>query len=231
MLNYGVILLGGDSLRTSTTIPKQYIIVNGKEIFLYSLETFIKNENIDKILLVVSSLYLDLVKIKIIPYKKNKSIKVIKGGSTRQESSFLALRYIKEKENNLENLNVIIHDSARPLLTTDLLDRIIAGVQEKKAVTSYIPLYNSLCTSKDQEKIEGYTSRDETFALQTPQAFSFDLIYKAHEEAINNHYLNINDDSILVKKLNKEVYLILGDALNFKITTFDDLKIFKRIVE
>ncbi len=230
-MNYGIILLGGDSLRTSTSLPKQYFVIKGKEVFLYSFEIFLKNPNISKILLVTNEEYIDFVKIKLLNYKTTKEINVIKGGFNRQESTFLALNYIKEHESDVSLINVIVHDAARPLLTTKVLDSVIEELKTKEAITTYYPIYDSICTSKDLKVIDGYRTRTETFSIQTPQAFRFDLIFNAHLSAINEKWPNINDDSVLVKKNGHEVNLVLGDRLNFKITTIDDLFMVKRIIE
>ena len=106
-MNYGIILLGGDSLRTSTSLPKQYIIIGDKEVFLYSFERFLNNKKIDKILLVSNADYVDFVKLKTLTYKTNKEIVVIKGGITRQDSSFLALNYIKEHVKPFSSLLIV----------------------------------------------------------------------------------------------------------------------------
>ena len=230
-MNYGVILLGGDSLRTSTSLPKQYFVIADKEVFLYSFEIFFKNPSISKILLVTNEEYLDFVKTKILNYKTTKEINVVKGGFNRQDSSFLALDYIKKHEEDTSFINVIIHDAARPLLTTKVLDSVIDKLKTCEAVTTYYPIYDSICTSKDLKTIDGYRTRTETFSIQTPQGFNFNLLYGAHLSAINEKWPNINDDSVLVKKSGHEVNLVLGDRLNFKITTIDDLFMIKRIIE
>lgn len=230
-MNYGIILLGGDSLRTSTSLPKQYIVIGDKEVFLYPFELFLKNPNINKILLVVSREYADFVKIKISQYKTDKEISVIEGGTTRQDSSFLALRFIKNNEQDLDNINIIIHDAARPLLTTKVLNNVINALTNNEAVTTYFPISDSLLSSQDQEYVDDYPSRKTIYAIQTPQAFRFNLIYEAHEEALNKKYENITDDSMLVKKLNKPVKMVLGDSFNFKITTYDDLMMLRKIIE
>lgn len=230
-MNYGIILLGGDSLRTSTSLPKQYIVIGDKEVFLYPFELFLKNPNINKILLVVSREYADFVKIKISQYKTDKEISVIEGGTTREDSSFLALRFIKNNEQDLDNINIIIHDAARPLLTTKVLNNVINALTNNEAVTTYFPISDSLLSSQDQEYVDDYPSRKTIYAIQTPQAFRFNLIYEAHEEALNKKYENITDDSMLVKKLNKPVKMVLGDSFNFKITTYDDLMMLRKIIE
>jgi 4-diphosphocytidyl-2-methyl-D-erithritol synthase len=230
-MNYGIILLGGDSLRTSTSLPKQYIVIGDKEVFLYPFELFLKNPNINKILLVVSREYVDFVEIKISQYKTDKEISVIEGGTTRQDSSFLALRFIKNNEQDLNNINIIIHDAARPLLTTKVLNNVINALTNNEAVTTYFPISDSLLSSQDQEYVDDYPSRKTIYAIQTPQAFRFNLIYQAHEEALNKKYENITDDSMLVKKLNKPVKMVLGDSFNFKITTYDDLMMLRKIIE
>lgn len=230
-MNYGIILLGGDSLRTSTSLPKQYIVIGEKEVFLYPFELFLKNEKIDKIILVANKDYVDFVKLKLVNYKTNKEIYVIEGGSSRQDSSFLALSFIKKNEKDFENINVIIHDAARPLLTSKVLNRVLDALKDNEAITTYFPNYDSLLVSSDGEMVSDYQSRKNVFRIQTPQAFRFSLIYKAHEEALIHHYNDVTDDSILVKKINHNVKMVMGDLFNFKITTFDDLMIVRKIIE
>jgi len=230
-MNYGIILLGGDSLRTSTSLPKQYIIIGDKEVFLYSFERFLNNKKIDKILLVSNADYVDFVKLKTLTYKTNKEIVVIKGGITRQDSSFLALNYIKEHEKETANINVIIHDSARPLLTSEVLNRVIDELTNNDAITTYFPIADTIIDSVDNKFVDSYLSRKTTFVIQTPQAFKFDLIYKAHHEALNEDNKDITDDSSLVMRLKKPVKMVLGDSYNFKITTFDDLTLLRKLIE
>lgn len=223
--------MGGDSLRTSTSLPKQYITIANKEVFLYSFEIFLKNEKIDKIILVSNQEYVDFVRLKISKYQTKKEIFVISGGSCRQDSSFLALDFIKKHESDTSSINVIIHDSARPLLTTKVLDGVLEALVQYKAVTAYLPINDSICEMEKDENIKKYLSRNETKLIQTPQGFNFDILYKAHECAIDNKVTNASDDTILVSNIGYKIHLSLGDAFNFKITNYDDLIILERLIK
>lgn len=228
-MNYGIILLGGNSLRTFSSIPKQYILVKNKEIYIYSFEIFLKNPKIDKIILVASKVYVDIVKLKIKELDINKPVYVIAGGETRQESSFSALNFINKNEPNTKEINVFIHDSARPLLTTKVLNRCIESMKNNIASTTFLPVSEAVC-SFYSSNIVSYIDRNKTAIIQTPQSFHFETIYEAHTNAINNGVINANDDAILVRENNIDVSLVLGDKFNFKITNMDDLMIFRKIM-
>jgi len=228
---YGVILLGGDSLRTSTSLPKQYIVIGQKEVFLYPFELFLKNSQIDKIILVTNKDYVDFVRLKLVNYKTKKEIFVVEGGTSRQDSSYLALRFIKDNEKDTKDINVIIHDAARPLLTTKVLNAVINELKNSDAITTFIPSYDSLLISHNGETVDEYKPRNSLYRIQTPQAFNFDLVLQAHEEALLKKYNDITDDSILVKKMNHSIKMVMGDPFNFKITTFDDLMLLRKIIE
>jgi len=230
-MNYGVILLGGDSLRTSTSLPKQYIVIGQKEVFLYPFELFLKNSQIDKIILVTNKDYVDFVRLRLVNYKAKKEIFIVEGGTSRQDSSYLALRFIKDNEKDTKDINVIIHDAARPLLTTKILNAVINELKNSDAITTFIPSFDSLLVSQNGETVDEYRPRNSLYRIQTPQAFKFDLILQAHEEALLKKYNDITDDSILVKKMNHSIKMVMGDPFNFKITTFDDLILLRKIIE
>ena len=230
-MNYGVILLGGDSLRTSTSLPKQYIVIGQKEVFLYPFELFLKNSQIDKIILVTNKDYVDFVRLRLVNYKIKKEIFVVEGGTSRQDSSYLALRFIKDNEKDTKDINVIIHDAARPLLTTKVLNAVINELKNSEAITTFIPSYDSLLISQNGETVDEYKPRNSLYRIQTPQAFKFDLVLQAHEEALLKKYNDITDDSVLVKRMNHSIKMVMGDPFNFKITTFDDLILLRKIIE
>ena len=93
-----------------------------------------------------------------------------------------------------------------------------------------VPLYDSLCKGENKI-IASSLDRKNLVKLQTPQGFKFDIIYSAHERALKNGELNFTDDTSLLTKLGSKVKLVEGSAFNFKITTSEDLLLFKKIVE
>ena len=221
-MNFAILLLGGNGNRLKSELPKQFIKINEKEVFLYSYEIFLNHPNIDKIILVTLKEFIPFVKEKV---NLEKTI-VIEGGLTRQESVFNALKYLKDKINDSDI--IIIHDACRPLITTSIITSSINEIKDNDAVITSMEATNSLAI-KDGDYLSYYIDRSKVVEIQTPQTFRYKDIYEAHLNAYINKKSYTDDGSILENKF-KKVKLIRGNSFNFKITTFEDLILFERII-
>lgn len=231
----GILLLAGSSLRLNEVNEKQYIKINDKELFLYPLFTMFEVKELDSIVLVVKKDKLELTKEIVNKYQNkniyNKKIYFVEGGSSRQESSFNALKFIDTIINKNEDNYVLIHDAARVLVSKEIIEENIEEVKNYDATTTYINESDSLIevknTQSNKDVIKSYLNRDKIKKLQTPQAFKFDIIFSAQKESKT---LN-NDDASLVFNKGIDVALVLGNSLNFKLTTKDDLSLLKMLIE
>lgn len=221
-MNFAILLLGGNGNRLKSELPKQFIKINDKEVFLYSYEIFLNHPDIDKIILVTLKEFIPFVKEKV---NLEKTI-VIEGGLTRQESVFNALKYLKDKINDSDI--IIIHDACRPLITTSIITSSINEIKDNDAVITSMEATNSLAI-KDGDYLSYYIDRSKVVEIQTPQTFRYKDIYEAHLNAYINKKSYTDDGSILENKF-KKVKLIRGNSFNFKITTFEDLILFERII-
>lgn len=221
-MNFAILLLGGNGNRLKSELPKQFIKINDKEVFLYSYEIFLNHPDIDKIILVTLKEFIPFVKEKV---NLKKTI-VIEGGFTRQESVFNALKYLKDKINDSDV--IIIHDACRPLITTSIITSSINEIKDNDAVITSMEATNSLAI-KDGDYLSYYIDRSKVVEIQTPQTFRYKDIYEAHLNAYINKKSYTDDGSILENKF-KKVKLIRGNSFNFKITTFEDLILFERII-
>lgn len=221
-MNFAILLLGGNGNRLKSELPKQFIKINEKEVFLYSYEIFLNHPDIDKIILVTLKEFIPFVKEKV---NLEKTI-VIEGGLTRQESVFNALKYLKDKINDSDI--IIIHDACRPLITTSIITSSINEIKDNDAVITSMEATNSLAI-KDGDYLSYYIDRSKVVEIQTPQTFRYKDIYEAHLNAYINKKSYTDDGSILENKF-KKVKLIRGNSFNFKITTFEDLILFERII-
>ena len=163
-----------------------------------------------------SKLFKSIIIVSNIPIKniRDKSIKVIKGGKERYQSSQKALDFIKNK--NFKN--VFIHDAARPNFSINLLKKLKTNLRNNKAVVPFIKTDNST-KYKNKNKVENL-NRDNLLFTQTPQCFDFKSLYKLSK--LNKNL--ITDEASLFLKNNKKVKFIKGEENNFKITTKSDLK-------
>ena len=219
-MNIALLLAAGSGNRMNNPLPKQFIVVNGKHVFEYSLETFANHDEIDAIVLVTSKEYLDKVKEWCKGINKIKDIVV--GGSSRQESVFNGLKAIKEfaKDDDI----VLIHDTARPLVSSKIISDNIELVKTCDAVTTAIKASD---TTVDVKEKFFYLDRSHLCHFQTPQTFKLGLALRAHVEIKEE----ATDDSALISKLGLPVHIADGSKKNFKITTEEDLELFKSIIE
>lgn len=227
-MNIAIILLGGSSKRLNLNTPKQFIKLNDKELFEYSLETFAKLDEIDLIILVTGKNYYEHVYDIVNNKYSYKNINIVIGGETRQESVFNALSYLKDKI--LDNDVVLIHDSSRPLVTSRIIIDHLNALQKEEGTSTYVDIFDSIIM-KENGYIKTYVPREDYFLVQTPQGFKFKDIYDVHEEMKNKNQLLFTDDASLLVKKGKKIKLIYGDRFNFKITTLDDLMLLRSILE
>ena len=214
-MNFSLILLAaGNSKRFKHKIPKPFIKVAGKTILELCLLKFNNIKQIKNIIVVINKKHLKFIK----KIKSKKFIKII-GGKTRQQSTLKALKYIKKKKLNCSN--VLIHDSARPNISSRLIRRIINN-SKNNTVVPRIPVNDALKSLFSNNKLLSLT-RENFFLTQTPQSYYFKNILNLH---LNKKLIYKDDDLSLLDSL-KKVKFVEGEKGNFKITSQEDLKMFK----
>ena len=186
-----ILLAAGDSKRFGSKFPKPFIKVGAKTLLEHSLIKFTKVKQIKKTIVVVNKKHTKFLR----KIKSNNFSKVI-GGKTRQESTYKALKYIKK--NRVKCTNVLIHDSARPNFSVQLIKKII-NASKKNSVIPKIPIHDALKESIDKETLLNLP-RENFFLTQTPQSFNFKEILNLHSE---NKSLYKDDDLSLVQSLKK----------------------------
>ncbi len=204
MTNCFILLAAGKGKRFKSNNPKQFTNYINKPLFMHSVDKAIK-----------SKLFKSIIIVSNIPIKsiKDRSIKVIKGGRERYQSSQKALNFIKNKRFK----NVFIHDAARPNFSINLLKKLNSSLKKNKAVVPYIKTNNST-KYKIKNKIKNL-NRANLILTQTPQCFDFKALFNLCK--LNN--TKITDEATLFLDNNKKIKFIKGEENNFKITTKSDL--------
>ncbi len=205
MSNCFILLAAGKGKRFKSNNPKQFVNYMNKPLFMHSVDKAIKSK-LFKLIIIVSN-----VPIKSI---KDKSIKIIKGGKERYQSSQKALNFIKDKKFK----NVFIHDAARPNFSIGLLKKLKSNLRNNNAVVPFVKTENSTKYRK-VNKIENL-NRDNLLFTQTPQSFDFKSLHRLSK--VNKNI--VTDEASLFLNNNKKVKFIKGEEGNFKITTKSDLK-------
>ena len=188
------------------------------------------NDKIDYIIVVTNESYVDQVSVWCKQYDLSKVKYIVSGGDSRQKSVFCGLTKLKEVGIKDDD-NLLIHDSARPLISQTIIDDNIKLCDQFGAVDTVIPSADTIIRSINQESIHEIQKRSELFCGQTPQSFKFNIIWDAHILANKTNNTDTTDDCKLVINLGKEVHLAMGSKLNFKITTFDDLMMLKALLK
>jgi len=215
-MNIAIILAAGMSRRYNKDKPKQFDdSFNKKMLIEYSIETFINHSEIDSVILVVPELYFKKIKNKI------KNCLVIKGGKTRQESSFLGLMACPKNTNN-----VLIHDAARPFVSAQIIGKCIKNLNNNIAVSPALPCTDTIIEAKNNSNISKTLDRNILYQLQTPQAFNYKILLDCHKK-LNEQ---VTDDISIIKKQGYDCKIIIGDIKNMKITYKEDFKILKSLI-
>jgi len=226
-MNIALIVAGGIGKRMGLDIPKQFVVTNNKPVIFYSLKVFEQCNEIDSIFIVCHKDYIEYLNDIVQNNSLNKVKGIVEGGDTRQQSVFNGLKAIREAKYALEDI-VLIHDAARPLITSNIIKDNIETCLKYDACETAIKACDTMIKSKQGEYMDDVVNRDEIYQVQTPQTFKLGLILDSHEKASK---LNATDDAQIVKQLGHKVAIVNGSKLNFKITTPEDLELFKSIVK
>lgn len=224
LTNYAIILASGTGTRYSDETPKQFVKIAGKTVLEHTIELFEKNELIDNIIIVITPVYRDKANDILNKNNYKKIFKLVNGGETRKESSFIGISSIEEYE-----ANVIIHDCARPFLSQRIINDCVNALDKYSAVDVAIPSADTII-KVNENIIENIPERKYLKRGQTPQCFKLSLIKKAHELSAGDS--NFTDDCGLIVKYNLgDVYVVEGDNDNMKITYPSDIYVADRIFQ
>ena len=214
-----IILAGGNSHRFRSNIGKPYQKLAGKSLIEINVDKARKFKQIKKIILVYNKK--DIKRLKSL---RLKNIKFIPGGNTRQQSTFNALKFLKNQRGVSK---VLIHDVARPNFSSKLFGSIMNNMKNARAVVPKIKLQDAIKQIIDSSKNEYILGkkRKNLFLTQTPQAFNLKEIYHLHKTNSGKYK---DDDISLYMDLNK-VKFIEGEKSNFKITDKSDFENLKNI--
>lgn len=226
-----IILAGGKGERMNIDIPKQFINVNDKPLIIYTLSAFQKHPQVDKILVVCREGWHDILRAYAKQYGITKLEWIVDGGATGQESIRNGVFALKDKCKDDDI--VIIHDGIRPLVDEDVLSDVIVkcGIYGN-AVTS-MPYNEQIFVKKDEETTTQYIPRETLRRVSTPQAYRYDKLLwgytKAFEEEIGIYGSSYTNTMMV--DLGETLHFAIGSDKNIKITTRDDLDLFKALIK
>jgi len=227
-MNIAIIIAGGVGSRMHSEVPKQFIEVNGKPIIIYTLEAFERHPEIDAIEVVCIEGWHTYLKQKAKEYGITKLKWIINGGDSGQASARNGLF-------NLENiLNsddvVVIHDAIRPILPQIIISDMLRVCYEQGNACASIPCHETLILTDNQISGRQSIERSTIRRVQTPQAYKYGEILSAHKQALKMGITHSVYANTLMVELGKTIYFSLGFDNNVKITTPEDITLFKALL-
>lgn len=214
----GILLMGGAGTRFGSETPKQFHRLTGKKVYLHTLEVFLKSQLFEEIILVSPPSWIEDINHDLTAYTSSTQLKVISGGTTRQESSLNGLLACQQATKV-----VVIHDAVRPFLSLEILKENVKKALQYHAVDTCIPSADTLVYAPTKHQISNIPSRADYLRGQTPQSFSYPVILEAHLKAKEAGLNNSSDDCSLVLRQGIPVHIVMGSEENIKITSELDL--------
>lgn len=224
-MNIAAILSGGTGTRAAAGMPKQFVDMGGKPLVLRTIDVFESSSEIDRIIVVSHPDHINRLEEWRCEGGYRKWVQTIAGGSERYLSSYEAVKACEGLNGNL-----LIHDAARPFVSTELIKKLTKALHTADAVVPAIALSDTLA-EVDEKQIKCVPERQNFRFLQTPQAFRLPIIRDAFEAGIHDSNICVTDDCGLVLTYlpQIEIQYIEGDIFNKKLTYNSDIEDFKKI--
>lgn len=226
-MNIALIIAGGSGHRTGQNIPKQFINVYDKPVLIYTLESFQKHPQIDAIEMVCIDGWHDVVWAYAKQFNIDKLKWIVLGGNTAQESIRNGVYNLENK--CAENDIIVIHDGIRPLVEDSVLSDVIIKCKQYGNAVTALPYNEQIFVADDEISTTKYIPRETLRRVATPQAYKYGIINKAYHEAYEKKigiYGSSYANTMMVE-LGEKLYFAAGSDKNIKITTKDDLELFK----
>lgn len=221
-----IIVAGGRGIRMGEPVRKQYMLLHDRPILSHTVQIFTTNELCDHIILVIPPDDIEFCKTEILSRVDHaEKVKLVPGGAERQDSVFCGLEAIEEEWRGI----VLIHDGVRPFVGKSQIRDLISCAKNNGACILGISAFDTLKKVDKQGRICRTVDRGGIYFAQTPQAFQYSVIKKAHDMARMQNFRG-TDDAYLVEQIGHEVFVINGTRDNIKITTQEDLRLAQAII-
>ncbi len=230
-MNIALIFAGGSGNRMGTALPKQFLKINGMPVLVHTMRLFDRHPDIDRMYLAVPESYIQRAEALVAEYGLSRTRKVIAGGDSAQDTIYRLLR--EAASENPDDSVVLLHDGVRPFITMDLITRSIKAVEQYGSAVTCIPSYETVIVSEDGESVGEVPFRKETFTAQAPQSFFLKDILDAHDQIRKRPegYENMVDACTILRTLGRPVHMVRGNRGNLKITTPEDVFLYRALLE
>lgn len=228
-MNIALILAGGYGSRTAQDIPKQFMNVYDKPLIIYTLENFERHPEIDGIAVVCLEGWHEVLRAYARQYKITKLKWIVSGGNDGQESTGKGVEALKDV--CTESDVIMVHDAIRPFITAEVITDGIKKCMEKGSGLSAVRCQETIVRTDDGISGSEGIARAEIMRVQTPQAYRYGKALWAYEEAGRQGITGEVYINTLMLRLGEKLYFSKGTEKNVKVTTIDDLEVFKALLK
>ncbi len=227
-MNIAMIIAGGAGSRMHQDIPKQFLTVNEKPVIVYTLEVFQKHPAVDEIIVVCIEGWEQILWAYIRQFNLSKVTAVVPGGDCGQASIYNGLAAL-EPNHEAEDI-VLIHDAIRPMVSEEIISDCINTTIEHGCAVACIPCAEAMLVTEDQESSGRIFTRENLKRTQTPQGFKIGQLLEVHRRARQQGIVNSVASCTLMVEMGEKVYFSKGSEKNLKLTTVEDIDIFKALL-
>ena len=225
-----ILTAGGTGTRTHQDLPKQFLNVENKPIIIYTLEAFQQHPSIDEIYVSCLDGWNTILEAYAKQFNISKLKRIVTGGNTGQESIYNGLKAIKEDHISTDDIVVMIHDGDRPMLPQDVITDNLVKQKKCGSAVTVIPTTEVVFVSKDGIESNSALNREELWRTQTPHSYYFNQLWDVHNKALEDGVNNMAASCSLMQKYGFTTYFSKGSEKNIKITTVEDIEIFKALL-
>lgn len=219
----------GTGSRMGQDIPKQFMHVENKPIIIHTMEAFQHHPSVDAIVVVTLPAWMDVLKAYAAQFNITKLRWIVPGGATGQESIFNGLQTVHKEVD--DNTIIMVHDGNRCLVSGEIISDSLATFQKYGSAVAAIPCVEAVFRSQDNGMSSTISiPREQLFCTQTPHTYTLGKLLWAHEEARKRDITETAASCALMQALGETVYFSKGSEENLKITTVDDMMIFKALL-
>lgn len=228
MSNIALLIAGGSGARMNQNIPKQFLTVNERPVIIYTLEAFQNHPEIDEIAVVCIEGWEYVLWAYANQFNITKLSYVFPGGKNGQDSIRNGVYELREHHDDKDI--VLIHDAIRPMVSAEIISDCIGTTIKHGCAITVIPCAEAMIQTEDGEKSIGSYPRDNLKRTQTPQAFYLGDICDLHKRALEAGITNSVASCTLKIEMGEQVYFSAGSEKNIKLTTVEDIDIFKALL-
>lgn len=230
-MNIALIIAGGTGSRMGQDIPKQFINVYDKPVIIYTLENFQKHPMIDEIYVVCIDGWHDILRAYSKQFNISKLKDIFSGGKSSQESIKNGIFNLKDRVKDDDM--IIIHDGVRPLVDESVLSDVISKCKKYGNAVSSLPYNEQIFKIYNEESTKEYIPRETLRRVSTPQAYKYSKLLWGYEKAFSEN-IGIGPNSYtntMMTDLGETLYFASGSDKNIKLTTKDNLEMFKAFLK